>query len=135
METLLNGDAALAGRVGIGLHLRSAQLHQAGIGEAIAPLKAAGRSIGASCHDVQDLLQAERLGCDFAVLGPLLQTRTHPGAAGIGWDAFAAMRERVSLPVHAIGGLGSDDIGIARAHGAQGIAAIRGLWDAGGAAE
>ena len=135
VETLLNGDAALAGRVGIGLHLRSAQLHQAGIGEAIAPLKAAGRSIGASCHDVQDLLQAERLGCDFAVLGPLLQTRTHPGAAGIGWDAFAAMRERVSLPVHAIGGLGSDDIGIARAHGAQGIAAIRGLRDAGGAAE
>ncbi len=38
------------------------------------------------------------------------------------------MRERVSLPIYAIGGLGVDDVDIARAHGAQGIAAIRGLW-------
>ncbi len=127
-ETLLNGDLALAEQLGAGLHLRSTQLRDAGMGEALAPLKAAGRSVGASCHDVEELMRAEALGCDFAVLGPVLPTRSHPDAPGIGWDVFAAMRERVSLPIHAIGGLGIDDIGIARAHGAQGIAAIRGLW-------
>ena len=67
-------------------------------------------------------------GCDFVVLGPVLPTASHPGAPGIGWDAFAALRERVSLPIYAIGGLDPGDIGIARRHGGQGIAAIRGLW-------
>jgi 8-oxo-dGTP diphosphatase len=38
------------------------------------------------------------------------------------------MREQVSLPIYAIGGLGRDDLTDARSHGAQGIAAIRGLW-------
>jgi 8-oxo-dGTP diphosphatase len=38
------------------------------------------------------------------------------------------MRERVSLPIYALGGMEVEDIPPARAHGAQGIAAIRGLW-------
>jgi len=128
-EVLVNADAALARHIGIGSHLRSAQLHEADAAASVASLKAGGGSVGASCHDVRDMLRAQETGCDFAVLGPVSPTATHPEAAGIGWGAFASMRERVSLPIYAIGGLGSDDIGIARAHGAQGIAAIRGLWD------
>ena len=46
----------------------------------------------------------------------------------MGWEGFAALREAVSLPIYAIGGLSPDDIGEARRHGAQGIAAIRSLW-------
>jgi 8-oxo-dGTP diphosphatase len=84
--------------------------------------------LAASCHTVEDLIRAQALGCDFVVLGPVLPTASHPGAPGIGWDAFAALRERVSLPIYAIGGLDPGDIGIARRHGGQGIAAIRGLW-------
>ena len=38
------------------------------------------------------------------------------------------LREETPLPIYAIGGLQPDDIPTARAHGAQGIAAIRGLW-------
>jgi len=38
------------------------------------------------------------------------------------------LREAVSLPIYAIGGLDSSDIAEARRHGAQGIAAIRSLW-------
>ena len=127
-EVLVNGDPMLAQRHGIGLQLRSLQLHDPATGTALAALQAAGCRIGASCHDADDLRRAQQLGCDFAVLGPVRQTATHPGKPGIGWDAFATLREQVSLPIHAIGGLGIDDIGIARAHGAQGIAAIRGLW-------
>ena len=62
------------------------------------------------------------------VLGPVRETASHPGAAGIGWEAFAILREQVSLPMYALGGMALDDIPTARAHGAQGIAAIRGLW-------
>jgi 8-oxo-dGTP diphosphatase len=122
-ELLVSGDAGLAREFGIGLHLRAAQL-----GEHAARPVPAEVPLAASCHDAGELLQAERLGCDFAVLGPVRATPTHPDAQGIGWPAFARMREPVSLPLYAIGGLGSEDISEARRHGAQGIAAIRGLW-------
>jgi len=62
------------------------------------------------------------------VIGPVLATATHPGAAPMGWDGFAGLREDTPLPLYATGGLGRDALPAARAQGAQGIAAIRGLW-------
>jgi 8-oxo-dGTP diphosphatase len=122
-EVLVNGDLALARDLELGVHLRAAQLQQL----ERRPLPA-GLVVAASAHDADDLRHAERLGCDFAVLGPLRPTPTHPKARGLGWRAFAALREQVSLPLYAIGGLAADDIAEARAHGAQGVAAIRALW-------
>lgn len=122
-EVLVNGDHDLARAFGTGLHLRAAQL-QAFESRPLPP----DLPVFASCHDADELARAEALGCDAAVLGPVLPTASHPGMPGIGWDAFARLRERVSLPIYAIGGLGADDITTARAHGAQGVAAIRGLW-------
>jgi 8-oxo-dGTP diphosphatase len=124
-EALVNGDAALAIEFGLGLHLPARLLHA--LSERPIPVE---QPLAASCHDVEDLLAAEAMGCDFAVLGTLKPTPSHPGVEGIGWDGFAAMRERVSLPMYAIGGLGLQDLDQARSHGAQGIAAIRGLWPA-----
>lgn len=124
VELLVNADVALARELGTGLHLRSAQL----AGLAQRPALVDGMRLAASCHTAADLAHATRLGVDFAVLGPVKPTATHPGAPGIGWDGFADLRETTSLPVYAIGGLGADDIPEARRSGAQGIAAIRGLW-------
>jgi 8-oxo-dGTP diphosphatase len=89
-----------------------------------------GCLVGASCHDTDELRHAEHIGCDFAVLGPVAATATHPGVAPLGWSGFAALREVTSLPLYAIGGMTADDITDARSHGAQGIAAIRALWPA-----
>ncbi|WP_166209474.1 Nudix family hydrolase [Cognatiluteimonas telluris] len=122
-EVLVNGDIDLARDLGIGLHLPQSQL----MALDARPLPAAS-TLAASCHDAASLQRAERLGCDFAVLGPVAATASHPGAPGIGWAAFAALRERAGLPIYAIGGLGEADIDAARGHGAQGIAAIRALW-------
>ena len=128
-EVLLNGDIALAGHLGVGVHLRSAQLHDAAFVPSLEALRAAGHAIAASCHDAGDLRRAEALGCTFVVLGPVQATASHPGQPGIGWESFAALREQVSLPIYAIGGMTSSEIADARGHGAQGIAAIRGLWN------
>jgi 8-oxo-dGTP diphosphatase len=122
-EVLINQDIELARQLGVGVHLRSAQLQtlqQRPLGQDVL--------VAASCHDADELSRAEELGCDFAVLGPVAATLTHAGQAGIGWDVFAALREHVALPIYAIGGMSSDDIATSRAHGGQGIAAIRSLW-------
>src|SRR5690606_18151575 len=123
-ELLLNADVSLACALGVGVHLRSSQLATL----AGRPALAEGALLAASCHTADDLAHAARLGCDFAVLGPVKPTASHPGEPGIGWGAFARLREGVSLPVYAIGGLGPGDLAAARGQGAQGIAAIRGLW-------
>ena len=127
-EVLINGDIEMAAGLDCGVHLRSTQLHEHGLTTAIAAHRQAGRLLAASCHAVADLVQAQELGCGFVVLGPVQATASHPDADGIGWEAFSQMREQVSLPIYALGGMRPADISSARTHGAQGIAAIRGLW-------
>ncbi|MCC5087744.1 Nudix family hydrolase [Xanthomonas campestris] len=124
-QWLLNRDIGLASELGIGVHLGSEQL--ATLTERPLP---ADQPVAASCHGLEDLRHAQRLGCDFAVLGPVQATASHPGATPLGWEGFETLREQVSLPIYALGGMQPGDVREARAHGAQGIAAIRGLWPA-----
>lgn len=121
-ELLLNRDIALATELGVGVHLGSEQL----AGMAARPDGPAW--VAASCHDAVQLQAAQALGCDFVVLGPVRPTASHPGGAVLGWDGFAALRAGCALPIYALGGLDVADLASARTHGAQGIAAIAGLW-------
>jgi 8-oxo-dGTP diphosphatase len=88
----------------------------------------AGELVGASCHDAAELAQAAALGLDYAVLSPVKATATHPQAHPLGWPRFLELVDPVPLPVYALGGLAPTDLSSALHHGAQGIAAIRGLW-------
>ncbi|HEX7045629.1 MAG TPA: Nudix family hydrolase [Burkholderiales bacterium] len=88
------------------------------------------RLVAASCHDAAELTRMQSLNLDFAVLGPVQPTASHPGAATLGWTRFAQLSGATPAPVYAIGGLRPADVARARAAGAQGVAMIRGLWDA-----
>jgi 8-oxo-dGTP diphosphatase len=124
---LLNTDPALAERVASdGVHLSAARL--AACRERPLP---PGRLVAASCHDGQELEQAARVGVDFVVLSPVLATPSHPGAAPLGWGGLRALTERCPVPAYALGGMRREDLPLAWIHGAQGIAAIRGLWAGG----
>ena len=121
-KVLVNGDAGLTRRVvADGIHLSAAQL-------AAAAARPDFPLVAASCHKRAELEQAVRLRLDFAVLGAVKATASHPGQAALGWPAFAAMAAGLPLPVYALGGLGREDLGAAREAGAHGIAAIRGTW-------
>lgn len=83
------------------------------------------RLVGISAHTAQDLAAARALNADFAVLGHVLETPSHPGQPGMGWDSFAALAQASGLPVFAIGGQSAATLACARQHGAHGIAGIR----------
>ncbi len=87
-----------------------------------------GELVGASCHDAAELAHAVRLGLDYALLSPVKHTATHPLARALGWERFAELVDPAPIPVYALGGLDPTDLGDAIRYGAQGIAAIRGLW-------
>ncbi|WP_018140237.1 Nudix family hydrolase [Thioalkalivibrio sp. ALJ7] len=83
--------------------------------------------VAASVHDVAGLEAAASLGLDFAVLGPVRATATHPGAEPLGWERFGEWVRQSAIPVYALGAMDLGALPRAQAVGAQGIAAIRGL--------
>jgi 8-oxo-dGTP diphosphatase len=122
-QLLINADIAMAAKLRCGVHLRASQLSE--LRERPLPKD---QLVAASCHDEVELRNAEARGVDFVVLGPVAATPSHPERAPLGWKQFAALRETVSLPIYALGGMTTSDLRDAHCHGAQGIAAIRGLW-------
>jgi 8-oxo-dGTP diphosphatase len=109
-----------------GLHLTGERLWR--LARRPRVLGAPGALCGASCHDARDLQRAADLGLDYALLGPVQATATHPETRPLGWSRFAELADLAALPVYALGGLSPSDLDTAIHHGAQGVAAIRGLW-------
>ena len=122
-QVLMNSNRVLSGQLGAdGVHLTASQLmnlsERPDVEESLC---------GASCHNSEELYQAEILGLDFVVLGPVLPTLSHPEIVPLGWHKFATLIRNYSLPVFALGGLGRDDLVIAQELGAHGIAMMRGI--------
>ena len=100
-----------------GVHLTSKAL----MGASTRP---AGSLVGASCHDERELEQAGKLGLDYAVVGPVKATASHPGAVPMGWDRFEPLARDRTMPIYAIGGLTRADLPEARRRGAHGVALL-----------
>ncbi len=122
---LLNADPDIAMRFGMdGVHLSSDRL----MALTTRPL-GQDKWVAASCHDARELAQAVRIGADFAVLSPVLPTKSHPGAETLGWKNFSALVDEVTIPVFALGGMDSQQLPIAHNNGAQGVAVLSPVWD------
>lgn len=65
---------------------------------------------------------------DLLLVSPVLPTASKPDAAPLGWDGLGRMARAAERPVLALGGLGSDSLAQAVAHGAHGVAAISAAW-------
>ncbi|OZI77434.1 Nudix family hydrolase [Bordetella genomosp. 12] len=86
-----------------------------------------GHLVGVSAHNQADIVHARALGADFAVLGPVADTPSHPGQTPLGWAGFEAANRDAGLPVFALGGQSLATLAQAQGHGAHGVAGIRGL--------
>lgn len=121
-RVLINSDIELALRLGAdGVHLAAAQL-------ARLERRPALGWCAASCHNAEELVRAAQLGVDFAVLGPVQATPSHPDALPLGWEGFTALARGAGLPVFALGGMKPGDLETTWRCGAQGIAMVRGSW-------
>jgi len=85
--------------------------------------------LSASCHNLDEVQQANRKDMDFIVIAPVQTTLTHPGASVLGWQGFQDLTDAAVMPAYALGGLNPGDKNKVFKCGGQGIAAIRSLWN------
>lgn len=106
-----------------GIHLSWAEASQL----ACRPVPA-GVWLGVSCHNEEELAHAVALGADYATLGPVQATSSHPDAEPIGWSRFQALAAQAPIPLYALGGMTTEDIAMAQQCGGQGCAGISSWW-------
>ncbi|GLH34679.1 MULTISPECIES: thiamine phosphate synthase [Pseudomonas] len=131
-ELVINDDAELAARLGVGVHL----------GQTDGPLTPArallGRQaiIGSTCHASLDLAaQAASEGASYVAFGRFFNSVTKPGAPAADVGLLAQARAQVKLPLAVIGGITLDNAAPLVAHGADLLAVIHGLFGADSAQE
>lgn len=121
-KVLLNADPSLASQCD-GVHLTARRL-------AALSQRPDARLCGASCHDRSELDRAAQFGLDYALLGSVLPTPSHPNEAGLGWDGVRKLLVERTLPVYLIGGMCESHLERAWTEGAHGVAMIRDAWRA-----
>ena len=131
-QLLINDDAELAARLGVGVHL----------GQTDGPLTPArallGRRaiIGSTCHSSLDLAaQAASEGASYVAFGRFFNSVTKPGAPAANVELLEQARAQVKLPIAVIGGITLDNAAPLVAHGADLLAVIHGLFGADSAQE
>ncbi len=117
---VVNDDPGIATKIAAdGIHLSSMSL-------AKCTTRPPFTWVGASCHNAGELARAAELGLDYALLGPVLPTPTHPENPGLGWQKFAELVAGSPIPVFALGGMQHSMLPLAQQNGAHGIALMRG---------
>ncbi|MBN1294848.1 MAG: thiamine phosphate synthase [Candidatus Latescibacteria bacterium] len=84
--------------------------------------------IGLTAHNVREAEEAERIGADYIGLSPIFETGTKKNAGtACGTSMITAVREKIRIPVVAIGGIDKSNIGdviLAGAYSACAISAV-----------
>ncbi|AEJ15157.1 MULTISPECIES: thiamine phosphate synthase [Pseudomonas] len=126
-QLIINDDAELAARLGVGVHL----------GQTDGPLTPArallGRQaiIGSTCHASLELAaQAASEGASYVAFGRFFNSVTKPGAPAANIELLEQARAQVKLPIAVIGGITLDNAAPLVAHGADLLAVIHGLFGA-----
>ncbi len=121
-SVFVNDRADVAMIVGAaGLHLPSAGMS---IGNARSIVGSACW-IGRSAHTTNDVMRAGEEGADYAFLGPIWPTTSHPGTPPLGPKALAV---ESPIPIIAIGGITPEKVPQCLENGAYGVAMISALW-------
>lgn len=124
---IINDDAELAARLGVGLHLGQ----QDGSLAAARALLGRQAVIGATCHAQLALAeQAASEGASYVAFGRFFNSLTKPGAPAATPDLLAQAKAQAALPIVAIGGIDLHNAAPLIDQGASMIAVIHALFAA-----
>jgi thiamine-phosphate pyrophosphorylase len=87
-------------------------------------------NIGVSVHSIESAVQVEAEGTDWLTFGHVFPTSSHPDTTPRGVAALAQAVQTVHIPVIAIGGIGTHQVGPVIQAGASGIAVMSAILDA-----
>ena len=113
--------------VAISLHADAIHLPLHLLRELSQEHKAHFRVLGASCHSVEDALEAQALGCTYITAGHVFETDCKKGLPGRGLDFLRNVCAAVEIPVYGIGGIDADNIALVRNAGASGACLMSSL--------
>lgn len=83
--------------------------------------------VGCSVHDVSEAIDKEKAGADYLLYGHIFKTDSKKGAPPRGVNSLMSIREQVSIPIIAIGGITPDTVSTVVKAGANGIAVLSGI--------
>lgn len=110
-----------------GVHLRETSLPV----QAVRSILGSGRLIGTSVHSIEGVVEAERHGADFVVLGPIYETPSkREYGRPLGLTILKEACQRVRIPVFGIGGISAARAREVRRAGAFGVAMISSILSA-----
>lgn len=89
----------------------------------------AGKIIGRSTTNPEELDKALKEGADYVGVGPVYETPTKPGKAAAGHAYVSYAREYCPIPWFAIGSINTDNIHDVLEAGAERVAVVRSIMD------
>jgi thiamine-phosphate pyrophosphorylase len=93
-------------------------------------LLGADKIIGASCYNQLDLaLNAERSGASYVVFGACFSSDTKPNAVNVPLSLYTEAKQKINIPIVAIGSITLDNALQVIESGANSIALIGGLFN------
>ena len=113
--------------VAISLHAQAIHLPLHLLRKMTQEQKSQFTDIGASCHSVEDALEAQSLGCTYITAGHVFETDCKKGLPGRGLDFLRNVCAAVDIPVYGIGGIDADNIVLIRDAGANGACLMSSL--------
>jgi len=106
------------------------------LGQEDLPIKAArkllpiDKILGCSTHTVEQAKTAEAEGVDYIGVGSIYPTPSKETATVVGLDTLRQVRQAISLPIVAIGGINEDNAAEVMAAGADAVAVISAILQA-----
>ncbi len=83
--------------------------------------------IGASCHSVEEAVEAQQLGCTYITAGHIFVTDCKKGILPRGTEFLRQVCHSTTLPVYAIGGIDETNVAAVRKAGAAGVCIMSGF--------
>lgn len=120
-------------RVDVALAVEAAGIH---VGQSDLPIKAVKKIVpdsmivGISAHTEEEAIFAEKSGADYIGVGSVFPTSTKPDANPLSHETLSRIKESVSIPVVAIGGITEENVRQLRLAQVDGIAVVSSITKA-----